>query len=291
MSLAAAAAAVSCIPTFKSSSCLTCLLKSPKPISFHKFPTTKSVVEGVFLSRISMFGKIRGFESKPMTEMSTAAAFRSSDGDEDGGYLETQTILRSGSSEIGRELELGGLQSAMNQSSKWLVSALFGAFIIWKHDAEAMWAAMGAVTNSYLSITLKRILNQQRPVPTLKSDPGMPSSHAQSIFYIVVFAMVSLVEWLGINAFTLSAGACLFICGSYFSWLRVSQQLHTINQVVIGAILGSIFSIVWFWSWDAFVSAAFTSYLWVQIVVILCSTCFCLAFLVYVIKNWLVEDD
>ncbi|RWR94095.1 lipid phosphate phosphatase epsilon 2, chloroplastic-like protein [Cinnamomum micranthum f. kanehirae] len=284
MSVVAAAAAVSYIPTFRSSSRLTCRLKSPKPISFHKFPTTKSVVKGVFLSRMS------GFKNT-MTEMSTAAAFRSSDGDEDAGYLETQTILRSRSSEIGRELELGGLQSAMNQSSKWLVSALFGAIIIWKHDAEVMWAAMGAVTNSYLSITLKRILNQQRPVPTLRSDPGMPSSHAQSIFYAVVFAIVSLVEWLGINAFTLTAGACLFICGSYFSWLRVSQQLHTINQVVVGAILGSIFSIAWFWSWDAFVSAAFTYYLWVRIVVILCSICFCLAFLVYVIKNWLVEDD
>lgn len=80
---------------------------------------------------------------------------------------------------------------AMWWQSKWLVSALFGAIIIWKHDAEVMWAAMGAVTNSYLSITLKRILNQQRPVPTLRSDPGMPSSHAQSIFYAVIFAIVS----------------------------------------------------------------------------------------------------
>lgn len=109
MSVVAAAAAVSYIPTCRSSSRLTCRLKSPKPISFRKFPSTKSVVNRVFLSRMS------GFE-KTMTEMSTAAAFRSSDGDEDGGYLETQTILRSGSSEIGRELELGGLQSAMNQS-------------------------------------------------------------------------------------------------------------------------------------------------------------------------------
>lgn len=108
MLVVAAAAAVSYIPTFRSSR-LTCSLKLPKPISFSKFPTTKSVVKGFFLSRMS------GFE-KNMTEMSTAAAFRSSDGDEDGGYLETQTILGSGSSEIGRELGLGGLQSAMNQS-------------------------------------------------------------------------------------------------------------------------------------------------------------------------------
>ena len=34
------------------------------------------------------------------------------------------------------------------------------------------------------------------------------------LFFFLLFVLV--VEWLGINAFTLSAGACLFICGSYF---------------------------------------------------------------------------
>lgn len=97
---------------------------------------------------------------------------------------------------------------AMWWQSKWLVSALFGAIIIWKHDAEVMWAAMGAVTNSYLSITLKRILNQQRPVPTLRSDPGMPSSHAQSIFYAVIFAIVSCKPT---NYFSLTKLRVIFI--------------------------------------------------------------------------------
>lgn len=114
--VAAAAAAISHIPNSRSSPCLTCRLKSPKPISFHPFPNKKPVLPGVFLSRMADFEKIKGLDPKPMTEMSTAAAFRSGDGDEDGGYLETETILRSGSSEIGRELELGRFESALNQS-------------------------------------------------------------------------------------------------------------------------------------------------------------------------------
>lgn len=75
--------------------------------------------------------------------------------------------------------------------SKWLVAALFAAIILLRHDAEALWTAMGSVINAILSIVLKRILNQERPIATLRPDPGMPSSHAQSIFFIVIFAALS----------------------------------------------------------------------------------------------------
>lgn len=50
---------------------------------------------------------------------------------------------------------------------------------------------MGAVINSGLSVTLKRVLNHQRPVSGLRSDPGMPSSHAQSLFYAAVLGIIS----------------------------------------------------------------------------------------------------
>lgn len=79
--------------------------------------------------------------------------------------------------------------------SKWFVTALFGIIILWRHDAQALWAALGSILNAGLSTILKQILNQERPVSTLRpisvSDPGMPSSHAQSIFYAIVFAILS----------------------------------------------------------------------------------------------------
>lgn len=50
---------------------------------------------------------------------------------------------------------------------------------------------MGSVLNTVLSVTLKQILNQERPVSALRSGPGMPSSHAQSIFFTVVFTILS----------------------------------------------------------------------------------------------------
>ncbi|KAL2520559.1 lipid phosphate phosphatase epsilon 1 [Forsythia ovata] len=88
----------------------------------------------------------------------------------------------------------GGIEATLNNLSKWFVSVLFMGLILWRHDVETMWAAMGVALNTMLSVVLKIILNQERPISTLRSDPGMPSSHAQSIFYAVAFINVSIRE-------------------------------------------------------------------------------------------------
>lgn len=75
--------------------------------------------------------------------------------------------------------------------SKWVIAVVFGALLLWRHDAEAVWAAIGSILNSALSVALKRLLNQERPLANVRSDPGMPSSHAQSIFYAVTFFIMS----------------------------------------------------------------------------------------------------
>lgn len=74
------------------------------------------------------------------------------------------------------------------------------------------------------------------------------------------------------------------------SWLRVSQRLHTISQIGVGAAVGSLFSILWYLFWKAIVSEAFASYLWVQIVVIFGAAAFCLGFVIYVICYWFRDE-
>ncbi|KAE7999967.1 hypothetical protein FH972_004341 [Carpinus fangiana] len=149
------------------------------------------------VSKSSFFG---GFVSKKgvcernrvqvLNTMVKTSAFKGGDGDEGVRVLEQETFV-DGSPKFRWELMANGLEPTLNRMSKWLVAALFGGVILWRHDAEALWAAMGSVLNSLLSIILKRILNQERPVSTLRSDPGMPSSHSQSIFFTVVFTIVS----------------------------------------------------------------------------------------------------
>ncbi|XP_004232428.1 lipid phosphate phosphatase epsilon 2, chloroplastic-like [Solanum lycopersicum] len=183
-----------------------------------------------------------------------------------------------------------GIQAFLNSMSKWLMAAVYGMILLWRHDMEALWVTSGGVVNTCLSIALKRILNHERPVSTLRSDPGMPSSHAQSIFYTVAFSIILMIKFFGFNEMTAVTSTLIFAMGSYFSWLRVSQRFHTLNQVAVGAILGFCFSIFWFWLWDAIVMKAFINHYWVRIVAVVGAAGFSVGFLLYVIRNWVIED-
>lgn len=269
-------------PTFKSFLFSPFKLNQAKPISFHRFPASKS----------DFFSSKNKALSKNMTELVRMSAFgggNGSDSEESTGLFQQEAVI-DGLNEFQSGLLADGLEATLNRLSKWLVAALFGAVILWRHDAEAMWAVLGSIVNSILSVILKRTFNQERPDSTLRSDPGMPSSHGQSIFFTVVFAILSVVEWLGVNGFSLILGALILAFGTYLTWLRVSQGLHTASQVAAGAAVGFIFSIFWFWSWDAFVLKAFISSLSVRIIVIMAAAASCLGFLVYVIRYWFRDE-
>lgn len=220
-----------------------------------------------------------------------AIAARMDDDDVDVRFssLEQEEALINASKLVGASVS--GLEAVLNKLSKWLFAVVFGVILLWRHDAQTLWASIGSVLNSALSHILKRILNQKRPVSTSRSDPGMPSSHAQSIFYIVTFAVVSMVQWFGLNGLTAALGGLIFALGSYFSWLRISQKLHTVNQVLVGAAIGLGFSVIWLWLWDAFMLEAFTSFLWVRIIVVLAAGGLCSGFVIYVIRHWVLDEE
>lgn len=274
-------------PTFKIFPTLSSRFNSLNRFSFPKIHSSKSGFTGGFVSNRSVFEKNRVRTPITMSEVIRTSSFGSSNDDEGVTALEQEAFI-NGSSQI---VAAGGFEATLNRLSKWLVAALFGGIILWRHDVEALWAAMGSILNAGLSVALKKILNQERPVATLRSDPGMPSSHSQSIFYSVMFAILSMVEWLGVNEVTLAVGVVVLAFGSYLSWLRVSQHFHTISQVLVGAAVGSIFSILWLWSWRTLVLQAFVSFLWVRIFVITGAVGLCLGFLIHVVRYWLMDDE
>ncbi|KAG7535795.1 Phosphatidic acid phosphatase type 2/haloperoxidase superfamily [Arabidopsis thaliana x Arabidopsis arenosa] len=228
--------------------------------------------------------------TKSMADLVKTNARR--DGEEQFQALEQEALIKNSSlDELVADADAGGgIEAIANRLSKWIVAALFGSVLLLRHDGAALWAVIGSVSNSALSVALKRLLNQERPVATLRSDPGMPSSHAQSISFISVFSLFSVIEWLGTNVLSLFLGGLILALGSYFTWLRVSQKLHTTSQVVVGAIVGSVYSTLWYVTWNSLVLEAFTSSFSVQIAVFLVAAASALGFAVYVLLNWFKDD-
>ncbi|CDY65309.1 BnaCnng46570D [Brassica napus] len=203
------------------------------------------------------------------------------------------------------DLVSDGINAVANRLSKWVVAGLFGSVLLLRHDGAALWAVIGSVSNSALSAALKRILNQERPVATLRSDPGMPSIEAQTkaqvydlleafvihfISFISVFTIFSVVEWLGTNELSLFLSGLILALASYFIWLRVSQKLHTTGQVVVGAIFGSVYSTLWYITWNSLVLEAYASSFSVQVAVFAVAAASALGFTVYVLLNWFKDD-
>ncbi|XP_014519971.1 lipid phosphate phosphatase epsilon 2, chloroplastic [Vigna radiata var. radiata] len=252
------------------------------------FSPSRSLLYTGFISRRPLLRRDSFWVSKTMDESVRTSAFRDGEGDENIQVFEQEAFI-DGPPPFQSKFLSHEVEYKLNRLSKWIVTALFGSFILWRHDAEALWFTSGSILNALLSVLLKRILNQERP-STLKSDPGMPSSHAQSIFFAVFFVILSGVEWLGLNVFTIAMSGLVLTFGSFFSYLRVSQQLHTVSQVVVGAVIGSIFSILWYWLWNGFILDVFVSSLWVRIVVVLGSVGLCIGFVLFTIRYWLQDD-
>ncbi|XP_071694048.1 lipid phosphate phosphatase epsilon 1, chloroplastic-like [Rutidosis leptorrhynchoides] len=238
---------------------------------------------------------------KPMAAESIETGIVGSDEHPEVAALEQEALIDKNSG-VGVSFHRtpGGLHIFFNRSSKWIVAASFGGFVLLRHDALALWAATGAVLNVLLSVTLKQVLKQERPVSDVNSRDGlssshaqygMPSSHAQSIFFMVVFFIQWVVKSQGLNGGTAILNMFVLALGSYFSWLRSFLRYHTTSQVIVGAVVGSIFSVLWLWTWEAIVHKAYNSSLWARIFVTVGGACFCVAFLMHVIQHWMKGED
>jgi len=132
----------------------------------------------------------------------------------------------------------------------------FSIYLLWRKHNLFFYYIVGFFTNSFLNIVLKGILQQPRPSENenmfnlaLKNANksvfkdgipfdafGMPSGHAQSVFFSTVFIYLALKK----------SNILLFY--SLLSFITIFQRLynnyHTIFQVIVGSFVGGFFA--WF---------------------------------------------
>lgn len=113
------------------------------------------------------------------------------------------------------------------------------SMIVTKSWLPVYYVACGVV-NAIFSKVLKLVFKQSRPPGGAKSltEYGMPSSHAQSLFYFTTI----ILSQFGPSRPVISTLVALYAVLAA-SW-RVTSGLHTTTQTAVGAVVGSIVGIL-----------------------------------------------
>jgi len=136
----------------------------------------------------------------------------------------------------------------VGKNTKWIVSLTAAGVLLYRRDALAVSAILGALSNAVLGKVLKRILRQKRPTGAPLADPGMPSSHAMSLFFLSSYLCAAILAWTPtwLPAHRAAVmGSLLAFATSSAAW-RVRAGLHTPAQIVAGALLGGSNGVIWF---------------------------------------------
>lgn len=155
----------------------------------------------------------------------------------------------------------------VNEATKWVVTAVVFTGLVLRRDVHAAWYVLGAIAASFVNKALKYAINQQRPASARKADPGMPSSHANSLSFLSVYVAAALLlpqaapllppssapqllltpllpQHLAAAAQPLLPWAIVGV-GVFLSTLRVLLGYHTAAQVVVGYALGAACALGW----------------------------------------------
>jgi len=135
-----------------------------------------------------------------------------------------------------------------------IILILLSIFILWDSHNLFFYYIVGLFVNSVLNLLIKAIIQQPRPTEYtehfhlalthgkrfLFNDGipfnifGMPSGHAQASFFSAVFVFLSTKQYNLLYFYTLFS-LLIMIQRVYFNY-------HTILQVIVGAIVGSVFA-------------------------------------------------
>ena len=151
----------------------------------------------------------------------------------------------NGSSSHALSSILDGLVARVGSTTSTVVAGTFFAVLCYKRDALMVSFFLGAIANAIFGKVLKKALKIERPavsgsvvVPEIDrpSDNGMPSSHAMSLGFICTFVALLLPS----TTIPLLAYAAISLI------YRVRVNLHTVDQIAVGSVLGTLDGAAWY---------------------------------------------
>ena len=134
-----------------------------------------------------------------------------------------------------------------------IILIIYSCYLLWDKSNLFFYYVVGIFINAILNLIIKGIIQEPRPSEDLKTFElslkngrrflfkdgiphdifGMPSGHTQSSLFSAIFVFLSLKNLNILRVYLLIS----FIIMTQ----RVAFNHHTINQVIVGAIVGGLF--------------------------------------------------
>ena len=153
---------------------------------------------------------------------------------------------------------VGKLAAIVTLSPMIVFAALVGAFVA-TQNIEILFLAKGLLLSTLCNETFKRIVQQPRPEHSTIWGYGMPSDHSQFMAFFAAFSVcwIHYRDDLALSTNTASRKqlnkltkrfltSVLILWSLAVVWSRLYLNAHTIPQVRVGAMLGTIAGTIWF---------------------------------------------
>ena len=121
------------------------------------------------------------------------------------------------------------------------------AYLLWDQRPYLIMYVLGMILNILLNFFLKSIIKEARPQKQIEfldddslkgvNEYGMPSGHAQTSFYSIAY-LLCVKSYVRDCLLIFS----LFFIGTLTLYQRIKFGRHTIKQVLVGVLVGSLFA-------------------------------------------------
>ena len=131
-----------------------------------------------------------------------------------------------------------------------IIMAIIVVYVLWigNDTLSTLIFILFFLFSGFLNTIFKRIIREPRPNDAIKflysehfsrihTIYGMPSGHSQNVFFSIVYLYLSTnesVHWLQIG----------LVMATLMAYERLSFHNHTVLQLMVGAIIGSLFGII-----------------------------------------------
>jgi dolichyldiphosphatase len=150
------------------------------------------------------------------------------------------------------------------------ICVMYATLIISRRDFQTIYACIGQMISVGINLVLKHTLKQPRPIfhgmVVDNDDHGMPSNHAQFMFHFAIYYCMQLLfrSWSLPFQFRVIYSLLVVTAAVTVCYTRIHLQYHNVEQVLVGALIGSATGFIWFVANVNEISVVFCRQEWAQ---------------------------